>query len=92
VKKGDALFWLTAERPLHILFTIPESALGSFHTGSRLDLTTTVFPDLHQPATVRRVSPVVDPASDSLEVIGELEHPSPRLKPGMSMQVRLDHP
>lgn len=92
VKKGDALFWLTAERPLHILFTVPESDLRFVHTGTRLELTTTVFPDLHQAATVRRVSPVVDPASDSLEVIGDLDHPSPLLKPGMSMQVRLDRP
>lgn len=92
VKKGDALFWLTAERPLHILFTIPESALQSIHTGTRLDLTTAVYPDLRQKATVRRVSPVVDPASDSLEVIGDLDRPSPLLKPGMSMQVHLDQP
>ena len=92
VKKGDALFWLTAERPLHILFTIPENELRSIHTGTRLYLTTTVFPDLRQTATVRRVSPVVDPASDSLEVIGDLDRPSPLLKPGMSMQVRLGQP
>lgn len=92
VKKGDALFWLTAERPLHILFTIPESELRSFRTGTRLGLTTAVYPGLRQAATVRRVSPVVDPASDSLEVIGDLDRPSPLLKPGMSMQVRLGQP
>ena len=92
VKKGDALFWLTAERPLHILFTIPESELRSIHAGTRLDLTTAVYPGLRQAATVRRVSPVVDPASDSLEVIGDLDRPSPLLKPGMSMQVRLGQP
>lgn len=92
VKKGDALFWLTAERPLHVLFTIPESELRAFHTGTRLDLTTSVYPELRQAAIVRRISPVVDPASDSLEVIGDLDHPSPLLRPGMSMQVRLDQP
>lgn len=92
VKKGDTLFWLTAERPLHILFTIPESELRSFHAGTRLDLTTAVYPDLRQAAIVRRVSPVVDPASASVEVIGDLDRPSPLLKPGMSMQVRLDQP
>lgn len=90
VKKGDALFWLTAERPLHILFTIPEDNLRSFHTGTRLELTTSIYPQLRQDATVRRVSPVVDPASGSIEVIGDLDHPSPLLKPGMSMQVHLD--
>lgn len=90
VKKNDALFWLTAERPLHILFTIPEDNLRSFHTGTRLELTTSIYPQLRQDATVRRVSPVVDPASGSIEVIGDLDRPSPLLKPGMSMQVRLD--
>lgn len=90
VKKGDVLFWVTAERPLHILFTIPESELRSIHAGVRLGLTTPAYPDLYQVATVRRVSPVVDPASGSLEVIGDLNHPSPLLKPGMSMQVHLD--
>jgi membrane fusion protein, multidrug efflux system len=89
VKKGDALFWVTAERPLHILFTIPENQLRSIHAGVRLGLTTQAYPDLYQLATVRRVSPVVDPSSGSLEVIGDLNHPSPLLKPGMSMQVRL---
>lgn len=92
VKKGDALFWITAERPLHILFSIPEAAMGAFHPGTRLELTTAIYPGLQQPATVRRVSPVVDPASGSLEVIGDLERPSNLLRPGMSMQVRLRLP
>jgi len=37
---------------------------------------------------VYRVSPVVDPASGSVQVIGEVIDPSPLLKPGMTMQVR----
>ena len=89
VKKGDALFWITAQAPLRILFTVPESAMASFPRGARLELTTTDYPHLKQPAVVFRVSPVVDPASGSIEVIGSLEKPSPLLKPGMSMQVKL---
>ncbi len=89
VKKGDALFWITAQAPLHILFTVPESAMAAFPRGARLELTTTDYPHLKQPAVVFRVSPVVDPASGSIEVIGNLEKPSPLLKPGMSMQVKL---
>jgi membrane fusion protein, multidrug efflux system len=89
VKKGDALFWITAQAPLRILFTVPESAMAAFPRGARLELTTTDYPHLKQPAVVFRVSPVVDPASGSIEVIGSLEKPSPLLKPGMSMQVKL---
>lgn len=92
VKTGDALFWVTAERPLHILFTIPEGELRAVHPGTRLDLTTSVFPGLHQAAVVRRVSPVVDPSSDSIEVVGDLDRPSASLKPGMSMQIHLERP
>ena len=89
VKKGDPLFWVTAQAPLRILFTVPESAMASFPRGARLELTTADYPHLKQPASVSRVSPVVDPASGSIEVIGSLERSSPLLKPGMSMQVKL---
>ncbi|MGB8536918.1 MAG: efflux RND transporter periplasmic adaptor subunit, partial [Acidobacteriaceae bacterium] len=89
VKKGDALFWITAQAPLRIIFTVPESSMAFFSRGAKLELTTTDYPQLKQPASVFRVSPVVDPASGSIEVIGTLEKPSPLLKPGMSMQVKL---
>jgi RND family efflux transporter MFP subunit len=89
VKRGDALFWITAQAPLRIIFTVPESAMAFFPRGAKLELSTTDYPHLRQPASVFRVSPVVDRASDSVEVIGNLEKPSPLLKPGMSMQVML---
>jgi RND family efflux transporter MFP subunit len=89
VKKGDVLFWVTAEAPLRVLFTIPESAMAAFPMGAKLELTTADYPDLRQAARIVRVSPVVDPASGSVQVIGSVVHASPLLKPGMSMQVRL---
>jgi multidrug efflux pump subunit AcrA (membrane-fusion protein) len=89
VKKGDALFWITARAPLRIMFTVPESSIAFFSRGAKLELTTADYPHLKQPASVFRVSPVVDRASGSIEVIGNLEKPSPLLKPGMSMQVKL---
>jgi RND family efflux transporter MFP subunit len=89
VKKGEALFWITAQAPLRILFTVPESAMAAFPRGAKLELTTADYPHLKQPATVFRISPVVDPASGSIEVIGSLDKASPLLKPGMSMQVKL---
>jgi len=89
VKAGDALFWITAEGPLHVLFTVPETLMASFTAGKPLDLTTADYPGLHQPGRILRVSPVVDPASGSVQVIGAVDHASPLLKPGMQMQVRL---
>jgi len=89
VKTGDVLFWITAEAPLHVLFTVPESVMAAFTTGKPLDLTTADYPSLHQRGRILRVSPVIDPASGSVQVIGEAVHPSPLLKPGMQMQVHL---
>ena len=89
VKTSDVLFWITAETPLQVLFTVPETVMASFTVGKPLELTTSAFPDLRQVGRIVRVSPVVDPASGSIQVIGSVTHPSSSLKPGMSMQVRL---
>lgn len=89
VKPGDVLFWITAEAPLQVLFTVPETEMGAFTSGKPLDLTTADYPGLHQAGRITRVSPVVDPGSGSIQVIGAVVHPSPKLKPGMTMQVRL---
>jgi len=88
VKAGDVLFWISATTPLHVMFTVPESAMRAFERGASLVLTTEDFPTLRQKGRVYRVSPVVDPASGSVQVIGEVIDPSPLLKPGMRMQVR----
>lgn len=89
VKEGDVLFWITAESPLQVLFTVPETLMSSFTVGKPLTLTTADFPNLRQAGRIARVSPVVDPASGSIQVVGAVVHPSPMLKPGMSIQVRL---
>jgi membrane fusion protein (multidrug efflux system) len=89
LKRGDVLFWLTAREPLHIVFTVPETAMAGFVAGAPLELTTAAFPSIHQAARILRVSPVVDPASGSIQVVGVVESPSHSLVPGMSMQVRL---
>jgi membrane fusion protein, multidrug efflux system len=89
VKKGDVLFWITAQTPTRVIFTVPEAVMAGFRPGAKLDLATADFPRLKQAAVVFRVSPVVDPASGSVEVVGKLVRPSALLKPGMSMQVKL---
>jgi RND family efflux transporter MFP subunit len=89
VKPGDVLFWVTAESPLQVLFTVPEIEMAAFTTGKPLELTTADYPNLHQAARISRVSPVVDPASGSVQIVGAVVHPSSLLKPGMTMQVRL---
>jgi multidrug efflux pump subunit AcrA (membrane-fusion protein) len=68
---------------------VPENAMAAFSVGASLELKTADLPTLRQPARILRVSPVVDPASGSVQVIATVIHPSRSLKPGMTMQVRL---
>jgi membrane fusion protein, multidrug efflux system len=91
VAKGDRLFWVTAEGPLRMRFTLPEKFVGKLQGGQVLPLTTPDFPGRSYTAKVAEVSPVVDPASGTFEVVMELEgNPAP-LRPGMTASVNLDH-
>ncbi len=93
VTRGDRLFWVTAEAPLRMRFTLPEKFLGSVKLGQQLALTVPDFPDEEHRAKVVEVSPVVDPTSGTFDGMVEVAGPSGRLRPGMSAVVHLDsHP
>lgn len=89
VNLGDRLFWVTAESPLRIRFTLPEAFLGHIARGQRFELTS---PDLEGQlwgASVIEISPVVDPSSGTIEVLCQIVGPTGGLRPGMSASVRI---
>ncbi len=90
VAKNDRLFWVTAEAPLLLRFTLPERFLGHIRKGQQLPLTSPDFPAEKHAAQVTSVSPVVDPASGTVEVVVELIGSSGQLRPGMTASVHLD--
>ena len=93
VARGDRLFWVTAEAPLRMRFTLPEKFVGRVKLGQQLALTLPDFPDEEHRAKVVEVSPVVDPTSGTFEGMVEVAGPSGRLRPGMSAVVHIDsHP
>jgi RND family efflux transporter MFP subunit len=85
VVKNDRLFWVTATAPLRIRITLPERFLGRIKTGTALIVTAGEEPqDLRRyKARVIQVSPVVDPASDTIEILAELYGDMTGLRPGM---------
>jgi membrane fusion protein, multidrug efflux system len=91
VIKGDRLFWVTAEAPLLLRFTLPEKSLGRVRKGQQLPLASPDLPEEKHTARVIEVSPVVDPASGTFEVLVELVGPPGRLRPGMTASVGLDN-
>ena len=91
VAKGDRLFWVTSEAPLLLRFTLPEKFFGKLERGQKLDVTSTDASGETHSARVREISPVVDPASGTFEVLLELSGDRGSLRPGMTATARLDY-
>ncbi len=89
VVKGDRLFWVTAEAPLLMRFTLPEKYFGRIHQGRTADVTSADTPGEEHTARVKEISPVVDPSSGTFEVLVELIGNRGSLRPGMTANVRL---
>lgn len=93
VAKGDRVFWVTAEAPLRMRFTLPEKYLGSLKRGQQLPLTIPDFPGEQHSARVVELSPVVDPTSGTFDGLVEVMGPAGTLRPGMSAILRIEnHP
>ncbi|MGC2330131.1 MAG: efflux RND transporter periplasmic adaptor subunit [Candidatus Acidiferrales bacterium] len=91
VAKGDRLFWITSEAPLLVRFTLPERLFGKVRVGQAFEVDSPDAPEERHAARVREMSPVVDPASGTFEVLLELVGNRGSLRPGMTASVHLDH-
>lgn len=89
VAVGDRLFWVTAEGPLRMKFTLPERFLGRVKRGEELWVTSPVVEAARHKARVIQLSPVVDPSSGTFDVMVELVAAAPDLHPGMTAAIRL---
>ena len=84
VVKNDRLFWVTAVAPLRIRVTLPEKFLGQVKSGAILGVSMADAENARRyRARVIQVSPVVDPASDTIEILAELSGDTTGLRPGM---------
>ena len=92
VAKGDRLFWLTAEGPLLMRFTLPEKLFGHVRQGHVVEVTSVNAPGEKHGGRVKEISPVMDPSSGTFEVLVELMGDRGDLRPGMTANVRLDNP
>jgi RND family efflux transporter MFP subunit len=92
VNKGDRLFWVTAESPLLMRFTLPEKLFGRLKRGQELHVTSPDVPGEQHLARVKEVSPVVDPSSGTFEALVEFVGDRGALRPGMTANVQLEIP
>lgn len=91
VARNDRLFWVTATAPLRIRVTLPERYLGHIKSGMTLAVSPSEEADAarHYKARVIQVSPVVDPSSDTIEMLAELVGDTSGLRPGMRADVHV---
>jgi RND family efflux transporter MFP subunit len=90
VARSDRLFWVTAVAPLRIRVTLPERFLGRIHPGVMVGITAAENPAAgNYHARVIEVSPVVDPSSDTIDVLAELTGNTSGLRPGMRADVHV---
>jgi membrane fusion protein, multidrug efflux system len=92
VNKGERLFWVTAEAPLLMRFTLPEKYFGHVRSAQMLEVTSPDVPGEKHAARVKEISPVVDPSSGTFEVLVELTGERGALRPGMTANVHLENP
>jgi len=91
VAKGDRLFWVTAEGPLLMRFTLPEKFFGKMRNGQTVEVASAGTPADKHLARVKQVSPVVDPSSGTFEVLVELTGDRGSLRPGMTVLAHLEN-
>ncbi|HXR32598.1 MAG TPA: efflux RND transporter periplasmic adaptor subunit [Verrucomicrobiae bacterium] len=91
VIKGDRLFWVTAEAPLLMRFTLPEKYFGHVRSVQQFDITSPDVPGEKHAARIREVSPVVDPSSGTFEVLVELVGERGSLRPGMTANLKVEN-
>lgn len=91
IARTDRLFWVTAVAPLRIRVTLPEQFLGRVKAGTAVTITSAEDATASRPyrARVIEVSPVVDPSSDTIEVLAQLAGDTSGLRPGMRADLHL---
>jgi membrane fusion protein (multidrug efflux system) len=94
VTPGERLLWVTATGPLRVRFTLPSRFVNQIKLGQPVSLKVADGnPSAAHTARIVQVSPVVDPASGTIEVLAELTGPVQDLRPGMQADVHLPtHP
>jgi RND family efflux transporter MFP subunit len=91
VTKGERLFWVTAEAPLMMRFTLPEKYFGRVRPAQAFEVTSPDVAGEKHRARVKEVSPVIDPSSGTFEVLVELTGDRGSFRPGMTANLKVEN-
>ena len=88
---GTPTFQVTSLEPLVSYLHVPEREFRHIVSGQNSLLTIDALGGATFPATVARVSPVVDPATGTFKITIEVSDETRRLKPGMFARIGIVH-
>ena len=88
--RNEPLFKITASEPLLARVYLPEDELLSVRRGDPVEVTLDRFPRARATGVVQFISPTVDAASGSFQVIVHVRKDSsqPELRPGVAVKIR----
>ena len=88
ISKGDKCFRVSQLAPLQVQFQVPESSGRRPAVGAPVELSLVETPNRGLTAQIVKVSPTIDAASDSYDVLAQLSGPGlSDLRPGMAVRV-----
>jgi membrane fusion protein (multidrug efflux system) len=88
ISKGDKCFRVSQLAPLQVQFQVPESSGRRPAAGAPVELSLVETPSRALIARIVKVSPTIDAASDSYDVLAQLTGPGlSDLRPGMAVRV-----
>ena len=87
---SEPLFKITAVEPLLARVYVPEEELLRLRVGDRVEVVPDRFPDARTTGEVQFISPSVDPASGTFQVVVRVRREPARtvLRPGVAVKVR----
>lgn len=87
---GDRVFWVSAMGPLQVRFTVAEREFGKLQLGTQLAITSAdIAGGTQYAAKVVQMSPVIDPSSGTVEIVGQITDVNTSLRPGMLVNISL---
>jgi membrane fusion protein (multidrug efflux system) len=89
VAMNDRLFWVTATSPLNVRFTLPQEFAGKVKVGDAVQVVPAYDQAARHTAKVTLVSPVVDPASGTIELQAQVPGEPKDLRPGMTVNINV---
>lgn len=83
INAGDPTFRITSRAPLLAYVFVPEREFARLSAGQSAEVRVDALGGDRFPARVKRISPVIDPATGTFRVTLEIPDPDQRLRPGM---------